>query len=182
MTQGPTIRRLGREDRRTLDRGAMNDTRLTKDEFELLIDGSSGDVDFMWTLFHLDIFENPPLRPGPPTEIEIDRAFESIERLVAFGYIVVGRSEYIDGGPPGRAAPVTIVSEPVGVVKSRVERACAEARARPTRCDDWRWSCWLTCTDSGCSIAGEALKPENQHMRRWLLSQSGWTRTSSDEA
>ena len=161
--------------------GFLSGARLTKDEVELLIDGSSDEVDFIWTLFHLDIFENPPLRPGPPTQAEIDRAFESIERLVSFGYIIVGRSEYIDGGPPGRAAPVTVVSEPIGIVKSRVERACAEARAHPTGSDDWQWSCWLTCTDSGRSIAGEALKPENKDMRRWFLGQSGWTRTSSDE-
>ena len=155
----------------------MDGTELTKDEVELLIDGSSDDVAFNWTLIRLDIFQNPPLRPGPPSGVEIDRAFESIERLVEGGYIVLGHTEYVDDGPPGRAAPVRIISEPIGLVKERVEKACAEARKHSNGSDDWMYSCWLTCTESGCAVATEALKPENRNMRRWFLEDSGWTRT-----
>lgn len=145
----------------------MDDGDLTQGEIELLIDGSVDDVDFVWTLIHLGIRENPPLDRGPPTSLEIDQAFGSIARLVDRDYIVIGHTEYVDGGPPGRFSPVLFVPEPVATVKSRVERHCAYARENTVPPGHWEFSSWLTCTEAGRAIAKDLLRPENSHRRRW---------------
>lgn len=36
----------------------------------------------------------------------------------------IGRVQCIDGGPPGRVAPVEHIAEPIGEVRQRVENAC----------------------------------------------------------
>jgi hypothetical protein len=62
-----------------------------------------------------------------------------LERLHERGLIDVGRIVYVDGGPPGRVAPVRHIAEPLSVVRERVEAEIASAD-QPT---DWEFSCWV---------------------------------------
>jgi len=65
----------------------------------------------------------------------------------------VGRTEYIDGGPPGRVAPVKHVDEAFDDVRARVGRACASG-------EGWEWSCWVVNTPQGDAMAARALETE----------------------
>ena len=69
-----------------------------------------------------------------------------------------GRIEYVDGGPPGRLAPVRHVAEDMDVVISRVEAAVQIAKVE----DDWAYSCWIVNTDEGNVVAREAFDRDNQ--------------------
>ncbi|MEM8710836.1 MAG: hypothetical protein AAGG01_07785, partial [Planctomycetota bacterium] len=119
---------------------------LTTGESELLIAGLSDDVAFVWVLIHLGIRGNPPAATGPPTPSDVEVAFLALHRIVVAGFIKVGRTEYIDGGPPGRVAPVRQVEEPLTVVKNRVLATCDHGT-------DWEWSCWVVNTEDGVEIA-----------------------------
>jgi hypothetical protein len=121
-------------------------------EGELLIGGLSDDVAFGWVLIHLGLRGNPPADPGPPTFEQIDDAVAVLSWLSEAGLIKVGRTEYIDGGPPGRVAPVRYVEEPLETVRTRIVRACDTGK-------DWEWSCWVVNTDRGDEVA-EALLAE----------------------
>ena len=98
---------------------------LSRGEVELLIDGLTGDVAFVWVLIDLGIRGNPPTTPGPPSTTEVATAFQSIEHLVDLGLIAAGRLEPDDGGPSGRLTPVHHVSEPLTVIRRRVDTALA---------------------------------------------------------
>ena len=124
---------------------------LSRGEVELLVDGLSDDVAFHWVLVHLGIRRNPPTTPGPPSAIEVDAAFQTIERLVDLGLIAAGRLEPDDGGPSGRPTPVHHVSEPLPVIRSRVDAALAAGT-------DWEWTCWLVNTDAGDIVARQAIQ------------------------
>jgi hypothetical protein len=82
---------------------------------------------------------SPDWRPGPS---EIASAFRALRRLHSRGLIDVGRLEYLDGGPPGRVAPLRHVPEPLADVRQRVEDEIASA-LRP---NDWEFSCWVVAT------------------------------------
>jgi hypothetical protein len=124
---------------------------LSDGEIELLIDGLTDDVAFLWVLIDLGLRGNPPERPGPPTTPQVDAAFVALDRLSAAGLVRVGRMEYIDGGPPGRVAPVKHVAEPIDEVRARVARACLGGT-------DWEWSCWVVNTRNGDGIARRAIE------------------------
>lgn len=115
---------------------------LTSGEIELLVDGLSDHVDLGWVLIHLGIRGNPPAHPGPPSASDVDTAFVALDRLSRAGLVSVGHLEYLDGGPPGRFAPVEHVQERIGDVKTRVIEACANGT-------DWEWSCWVVNTADG---------------------------------
>jgi hypothetical protein len=72
-----------------------------------------------------------------------------VERLVNGGLAVLGRIEYVDGGSPGRLAPVRHVVEPLDLVRQRVEQAISGP--------DWEYACWLVNTDRGDAVARAAL-------------------------
>lgn len=124
---------------------------LSRGEVELLIDGLTDDVAFVWVLIDLGIHGNPPNTPGPPAATEVATAFQSIEHLVGLGLIAAGRLEPDDGGPSGRLTPVHHVSEPLSVIRSRVDAALAAGT-------DWEWTCWLVNTDAGDLVARQAIQ------------------------
>jgi hypothetical protein len=116
---------------------------LSPGEKALVLDAQTDDVSFVWVLIDLGLRENPPSRPDwRPGAHEIGLAFDALERLHRLGLIDVGRIEYVDGGPPGRLAPVRHVAEPLAEVRQRVEEEVAAAR-QPT---DWEFSCWVVAT------------------------------------
>lgn len=113
---------------------------LTAGERELLADADSDDVSFGWVLIHLGIRGNPPAHPRwRPSEQDLEQAFASLSGLVQRGLIKVGRIEYLDGGAPGRIAPVRHIEEPLDAVRVRVSEAVRLA-AEP---EDWEFSCWV---------------------------------------
>lgn len=58
----------------------------------------------------------------------------------------IGRVQCIDGGPPGRVAPVEHIAEPIGEVRQRVENACrSDAESE--------FACWLVDTLAGDEVA-----------------------------
>lgn len=126
-----------------------NDMDLTASELELLADGVTDDVSFDMSLIHLGLRDNPPARNEPPSLAQIDAAFRSYERLISAGLLRLGRVQYIDGGPPGRVAPVEHIAEPLAQVRARVEEACRSA----SDWGDWAFSCWSVNTDEGDDIA-----------------------------
>jgi hypothetical protein len=127
---------------------------LTPGELELLIDGLSDDVAFVWVLIHLGIRTNPPATPDwVPAAEDLHDAFASLRRLSDQALIRVGRITYLDGGPPGRLAPVRHVAEDIDAVVSRVEAAVRTARVP----HDWEYSCWVVNTDRGNLLAHRAL-------------------------
>ena len=115
---------------------------LTSGEIELLVAGLSDDVALAWVLIYLGIRGNPPAHPGPPSASDVDTAFVALNRLSRAGLVSVGHLEYLDGGPPGRTAPVKHAQEPIGDVKTRVLEACANGTDR-------EWSCWVVNTADG---------------------------------
>lgn len=123
---------------------------LQPGELDLLVDGLSDDVAFVWVLIHLRMVENPPGQSTPPTAAEAERALTSLRRLQDEGLIAVGHMEYVDGGPPGRVAPVRHVPDPDDVVETRVLEACRSGV-------DWEWSCWVANTDLGDAVARRCL-------------------------
>lgn len=135
----------------------MPHEKLSPGEIEVLIDGESDDVAFDWLLIHLGIRSNPAERPGPPTIEEALAALSSVEKLVTAGLVRIGRIEYIDGGPPGRVAPVKHVSEPIEVVRQRVVAHLESG----DMADNWRWLCWAVNTELGDLAARHAFENEN---------------------
>lgn len=123
---------------------------LTDAEAEVLIDGLSDDVAFVWVLIHLGLSGNSPSSPGPPTPDVVDAALETLDRLSQAGLVRVGHMEYLDGGPPGRVAPVKHVEDPVDEVADRVRAACSEGH-------DWEWACWVVNTAAGDEAARTVL-------------------------
>jgi hypothetical protein len=123
---------------------------LSQHEVELLIDGLTDDIAFVWVLIHLGIRPDPPTDPGPPSASDVHTAFSTLDRLSLAGLVKVGHMEYLDRGPPGRVAPVTHVEEPIAQVKSRVLTACSSG-------SDWEWSCWVVNTSDGDDAARRAL-------------------------
>jgi hypothetical protein len=134
----------------------MPHQKLSPGELEVLIDGESDDVAFDWILIHLGIRSNPADRPGPPRIEEALDALGAIEKLVTAGLIRIGRIEYIDGGPPGRVAPVKHVSEPIDVVRQRVVSHLESG----DQSDNWRWLCWVVNTEFGDLAARHAREEE----------------------
>jgi hypothetical protein len=133
---------------------------LTNGETELLIDGLDDDVAFTWALIHLGIHESPAAASeAPPPESEaISAAFNSFERLLARDLVKLGRMEWVDPDQrTGSAAPVKHVSEPIQVVRERVERTCRDAKDW----SDWAFCCWLVNTEAGNDIARVALANED---------------------
>lgn len=119
----------------------MDNDALTPGEVELVEEAHHDDIDMAWTLIHLGIRKNDGSDTVRPSVDEIDRAFESLQRLTERGLIVVGHTEYIDGGPPGRLAPVKLVPDPLPEVKQRVIDGLSA-----TSDMEWRFSSWLTAT------------------------------------
>jgi hypothetical protein len=123
---------------------------LSQHEVELLIDGLTDDVAFVWVLIHLGIRANPPTDPGPPSDSDVHTAFSTLDRLSLAGLVKVGHMEYLDGGPPGRVAPVMHVEEPIAQVRRRALAACSTD-------SDWEWSCRVVNTSDGDDAARRAL-------------------------
>ena len=135
----------------------MSDLNLTPGELELLIAGLSDDIDFVWVLIHLGIRANPPPSPDwVPSDSDLRDAFASLRRLAEAGLMRLGRIEYVDGGPPGRLAPVKHVAEEFDVLVDRVGAAVRTARDQ----SDWAFSCWAVNTDRGDAVARRALDRE----------------------
>jgi hypothetical protein len=124
---------------------------LTYGELEILIDGLTDDVAFNWVVAHLGLKMEPN---HPPGDRAIDEVFIHVERLVANGLARIGRTEYIDGGTPGRVAPVRLVDEPIALVEDRVRSSCAAA----SDWGDWAFAFRLVNTDSGDEVAQWALQ------------------------
>ncbi|MEX2555885.1 MAG: hypothetical protein WEB06_09655 [Actinomycetota bacterium] len=132
----------------------MDPIDLSPGEEELLIDGLSDDVAFLWVLIHFGIRENPPATPDwRPTKSDVAAAFASLRKLVDAGVVRVGRLEYADDGPPERVAPVKHVAEEVTEALQRVEKALIVA----TEARDWESACWVVNTEKGDAIARRAL-------------------------
>ena len=113
---------------------------LTPGELTLLRDAETDDISFGWVLIDLGLCGNPPSTPGwRPGARDIDAAFHALQRLHERGLVEVGRTEYVDGGAPGRVAPVRHVAEPLAVVRERVEAEIASA----VQSADWEFSCWV---------------------------------------
>lgn len=128
---------------------------LTQGELEILIDALSDDVAFDWVLIHLGIKPNPPPTPDwAPAASDLQYAFASLRRLTEGALIRVGRIEYVDGGPPGRLAPVKHIAEDMETVVGRVEAAIRDAR----NSTDWAYSCWVVNTDQGDVVARLAIE------------------------
>lgn len=123
---------------------------LNDSEVELLIDGLTDDVAFVWVLIHLGLRGNPSAEAGPPSAEQVDAAFAALDRMAGAGLLRIGRMEYIDGGPPGRVAPAKHVEEPTDDVRARVVQACLSGV-------DWEWSCWVVNTDDGDEVARRAI-------------------------
>lgn len=119
---------------------------LSTGEVDLLVDGLSDDVAFVWVLIHLGLRGDPPSDLSPPTGSVVDAAFGVLARLGAAGFVRVGRMENLDGGSPGRVAPLRHVEEPLGEVKKRVMGSCLSGV-------DWEWSCWAVNTSDGDDAA-----------------------------
>ncbi len=130
----------------------------TLGELELLIDGLSDDVAFVWVLIHLGIRTNPPpTHDWAPAASDLQDAFASLRGLTSLGLIRVGRIEYVDGGPPGRLAPVRHIAEDMDAVVNRVKTAVQTACVE----HDWAYSCWVVNTDEGDVVARAALDRAN---------------------
>ena len=108
---------------------------------ELVEEARRDDIDMAWTLIHLGIRRNDGADARRPTTADIDRAFESLERLSRAGLIRVGHTEYVDGGGPGRVAPVHLIDDPLPFVKHRVLTAIRDGDDT-----DWQFGLWLTAT------------------------------------
>lgn len=132
------------------DTGSVEDPRLTPGEIELLIDGLTDDVAFVWVLILFGITANPPVNPGPPSVADVDAAFSVLETMTRRGLVKVGHLEYLDGGPPERLAPVKHVEDPLQDVKRVALNACESG-------SDWEWSCWVVNTPFGDDLARQAL-------------------------
>ncbi|MCP4963591.1 MAG: hypothetical protein GY925_30520 [Actinomycetia bacterium] len=130
-----------------------SDPVLTRGEVDLLADGLTDDISFDNALLDLGLRRNPTERNEPPDAIQIDAAIRSYERLLNAGLIRLGRIWYIDGGPPGRLAPVEHVAEPLTQVRARVEESCRTA----TDWADWAFSCWSVNTSDGDAVASKRL-------------------------
>lgn len=128
-------------------------SEVSANEAELLIHGLHDNVASDWVLIVLGLRANPPDAPGPPVPEEIEETFVALDRLSQAGLIKIGRIEYIDGGPPGRVAPVRHVEEPLEAVKRRVLERCAVD-------NDWEWACWVVNTDAGDEVARRILEQE----------------------
>lgn len=128
-------------------------SEVSASEAELLIHGLHDDVALEWALILLGLRSNPPDAPGPPVPEDIEAAFVVLDRLSQVGLIRVGRIEYVDGGPPGRVAPVRHVEEPLEEVKRRVLGRCQAD-------DEWEWACWVVNTDTGDEVARRVLEQE----------------------
>lgn len=123
----------------------MEASDLASGEVELLTEGLTDDVAFVWVLIRLGIRENPPEIPGPPSISDVNAAFAILETMTQRGLIKVGHMEYLDGGPPGRYAPVKHVEDPLHIAKRAVLDACESG-------SDWEWSCWVDNTDAGSDL------------------------------
>ena len=137
----------------TYRKSGRSDAVLTRGEVDLLVDGLTDDISFDNALLDLGLRASPPERNAPPGANQIDAAFRSYERLLNAGLIRLGRVQYIDGGPPGRVAPVEHVAEPLTQVRARVEEACRTA----SDWGDWAFSCWSVNTFNGDAVASKRL-------------------------
>lgn len=124
----------------------MGNPVLTPGEVALLTDGLSDDVAFVSVLIHLGIRGNPPENPEPPSADDVGTAFAVLGGLMQRGLVKVGHMEYLDGGPPGRVAPVKHVEDPIELAKAAALGACASGLG-------WEWSCWVVNTPSGDDLA-----------------------------
>lgn len=129
---------------------------LPNGELQLLIDGLTDVVSFDMALLHLGLRGNPPDRSEPPNTAQIEVAFRRFEGLLTGGLIQLGRMQYVDGGPPGRVAPVEHIEERFQDVRSRVKEACRTAEDW----GDWAFSCWTANTADGDALARELLSRE----------------------
>lgn len=157
-----------------------DDLNLTPGERELLEAAEDDEIDLGWACIHLGVRTNGGPGPVRATPEEIDACFHSLARLHDLGLISVGRMEYVDGGPPGRLAPVRHVGEPIDMVKQRVREVARNAS------DDWAWhfSAWIAlkdseawgpgysvCSDSGGPWQGGATQPTAAHTRTVTTQQ-----------
>ena len=126
---------------------------LTPGAMELLIDGLTDDVPFVWVLIHFGIRANPSTEPGPPSTNDVELAFSLLKTMTQRGLIKVGRLKYVDGGLPGRFAPVKHFEDPLEEAKRSVLSACEFG-------SNWEWSCWVVTTPSGDDLARQALAEE----------------------
>ena len=148
----------------------MANMDLTPGELKILIDGLSDEVAFNWVLQHLGIRPNTPQRDWVPTNSDMQDAFASLRKLTERSLICVGRTQYVDGGPPRRKAPYKHVAEDLEVVLSRVEAAVRSARVpADERIDqavfvarqlEWHFSCWVVNTGQGNLVARQAIDRE----------------------
>ena len=60
---------------------------LSQHEIELLINGLTDDVAFVWVLIHVGIRANPPTDPRPPSDSDVHTAFSTLDRLSLAGLV-----------------------------------------------------------------------------------------------
>ncbi|HAX82729.1 MAG TPA: hypothetical protein DCY40_09205 [Actinobacteria bacterium] len=139
----------------------MTHEQLTEGQIEVLIDGLSDDIAFVWILIHLGIRKNPPGTSRPPTRQQILSAFQGLAALVEGGWARLGRIETIAETESGLLGirSVRHVEEPLLEVRRRVQRSCWKARLLGRSLGrSWEWSCWLVNTPEGDEAAQHALK------------------------
>lgn len=124
---------------------------LTPGETEILIDALSDAVDFRWVMTHLGL--DTVGRNDQPCPADVHAALRSLDKLSQAGLLEVGRLEYVDGGPPGRLAPLKHLRDPMNEVADRVRAACLSG-------PDWPWSCWVVNTPAGDEAARAALSSD----------------------
>ncbi len=142
---------------------------LTDGEVDVLIEGLSDDVAFVWALICLGLRRNDGTDEIPTAEL-VDEAFGHFGRLLDRGLIRLGRMDVVDPDhPAGTVAPVKHVSEPASEVRTRVLNACAQAAADGS---DWEWVCWIVNSDAGRDVARQVVERAEQResmaFRSWL--------------
>jgi hypothetical protein len=126
----------------------VDDEPLGDGELEILVDGLSDEVAFIYVLSHLGLVDASEAAPGPDRAAAVEQAIDHLRRLVDRELIQVGRTEYVDVGPPGRLAPYRHVAEPPTDVWTRLRQD--SLNADPHALD---WSCWSVNTTAGDALA-----------------------------
>ena len=151
--------------------------KISGGEIELLIDGLTDDVAFVWALVDLGLRRNDGTDEAPSAST-VDEAFLLFRRLLDRDLIRIGKVVYVDPDQPrGTVAPVTHVSEPIELVHQRVLDACAKAESDGV---DWEWSCWTVNTEAGNDMARQVLdqaeRRQSDAFREWLQARNNLRR------
>jgi hypothetical protein len=133
---------------RCLTEPVSNPEPLTEGEVAILVDGLSDEVGFIYVMHHLGFGAYVGAGPGAERSRAVQSAIDSLRRLVDRGLVLVGYTQYVDGGPPGRLAPYEHVSESPDDVWRRLRSDSLSTE--PGALD---WSCWCVNSPAGDEVA-----------------------------